>query len=170
MDPVPIAFDTFDGRAREYCDLLDRASGADPWEFVARLQSLLPRLYSAAIELPYPELWPDRPEPTDHSPGPAECAALLERLRHVLPARGYWTPLEPLADEDAEIEVVRADLCEDLADVYHDLMRGIRMVDRSYPRERAQFLWKHQFMAHWGEKLVDALRILHVVSFDLGAG
>ncbi len=169
MDPVPIAFDKFAARAREYCDLLENAEGTDPWSFVTRLQSLLPKLYAAAIELPYPDPWPTKMEATDHSPGPGECATLLKRLSKLLPVDSYWTTLEPLAPEDAEIEVISASLSEDLADVYHDLTQGIRMLDRSYPRERAQFLWKHYFMSHWGEKLVEALRMLHVVSFDLGA-
>ena len=169
MDPVPIAFDSFAARAREYCEYLDQAEGEDPWAFVTRLQILLPKLYASAIELPYPDRWPDKMEPTDHSPGPSECAALLKRLAKVLPTDHYWATLEPLLPEDAEIEVISASLSEDLADIYHDLMRGIRMLDRSYPRERAQFLWKHSFMAHWGEKLVEAVRILHVASFDLGS-
>ena len=167
MDPVPLAFDTFAARAREFCEYLDQAESPDSWAFVARVQILLPKVYAAAIELPYPESWPDRMEPTDLSPGPAECATLLQRLTKVLPREHYWTTLDPLRPENAEIEVISANLSEDLADVYHDLMRGIRMLDREYPRERAQFLWKNSFMSDWGEKLVEALRILHIVSFDL---
>ena len=167
MNPQNGAYEAFASRAREYCDFIERADQYDPWGFVTRLQTVLPRLYAAAIELPYPDPWPDQKEKLDLGPGPSECAAILNRLAEVLPIAEYWTTLEPLKLTDEEVDVGCAILADDLADIYHDVIPGIRMIDRDFPRERSQFQWKHQFMSHWGEKLVEALRILHLVSFDL---
>lgn len=165
--PVPIPFDAFAARAREFCAFVDRAEELDSWTFVTRLQVLLPKLYAAAIELPFPEQWPSKKEDVDLGPGPRECAALLDRLGQVLPVEDYWTTLQPLKTQNDDIDIGCTSLADDLADIYHDLLQGLRMVERKYPRSRPQFLWKHSFMAHWGEKLVEALRILHLVSFDL---
>ena len=82
-----------------------------------------------------------------------------------LPVNYYSAISQPLvvpADEP-----VVADLAEDIADVFRDLVDGLRLYDEG---ERTQAHWQWVFaMAHWGEHATSAIRVLHAFLADRDA-
>jgi hypothetical protein len=60
-------------------------------------------------------------------------------------------------------EPVVGDVADDLADVYRDLIQGVRLEAAGRPRD-ALWQWLMNFHIHWGRHAVSALRALHCAS------
>jgi hypothetical protein len=140
----------FRERAERYCALVERiAPDGLSWR---ELAAALAELYAAALALE-PRA-PDGEELAD-----AEPADMRPALEAALGgAATYWTVFDPAANE----EPGAPSLADDLADVYHDVKRGLMVLDAGDPAE-AVWEWHHSFWSHWGRHAVEALRALHAL-------
>ena len=57
-------------------------------------------------------------------------------------------------------EPVVGDLADDIADIYGDIERGLKLLDVGY-KEHAVWEWVFRMQAHWGEHATSAIRVLH---------
>ncbi len=70
----------------------------------------------------------------------------------------YWEVFDPFEQD----EPVCCDLIDDLTDIVNDLQYGILEYETG-KIGNAVFEWKLSFDSHWGQHLVDALRVLHAI-------
>lgn len=107
-------------------------------------------LYAAAVALLSEREFPvDESEPEVPSErGGAPCADF---------GRADW-----YLAQDPYVEVTPAigSLQDDVADVYQDVLEGLRLWDAGAPT-RALFQWKIYFDVHWGDHAVRAIHALH---------
>ena len=68
----------------------------------------------------------------------------------------YWEIFDP----HIEGEPVRGNIIDDLVDIANDLLQGIAEYD-SRRIANAVFEWRLGFSYHWGNHVVDVLRVLH---------
>ncbi len=71
----------------------------------------------------------------------------------------YYEVFDPFTRDG----LVVGSLTDDLSDTYADLQKGLALLDRGEP-EGAVWSWRFSFDAHWGDHLVDALRMLRRVN------
>ena len=114
------------------------------------------RLYGAALELPPP--WSegpntDEPERVDHSEWQAVAAAVSR-----LPLNYYGELSDPLPVPPGQPGI--GSLVDDLADIYRDVVTGLRLYDAGRNGE-AVWQWAFNFRVHWGDHATGAIRALH---------
>ncbi len=135
-------------QADEYCRFI--AENVVTTDKVPSLMKLLMTLYISAMNLPETE-----PETIDSSSDIAE--ALSIRIGEQI-STTYWAVFDPYVDEAPAC----GDLIDDLSDIAADLRDGMK----EYEAGRfgnAVFEWKFRLNNHWGQHIVDALRVLHAV-------
>lgn len=109
------------------------------------------------------------PDPPDEADGegsvPEAEWKLVYELAGGLPVNYYSAIAQPLvvpADES-----VVADLAEDTADVFSDVVEGLRLFDAG-EHEQAHWQWGFS-LPHWGEHATSAIRVLHAFLADRDA-
>jgi hypothetical protein len=134
-------------------------SGADEGADAARecLIRLL-ELYHAGIELP-PESSNELEERADvERVGDAERRRAYDATRR-LPLDFYSEVFDP-TEVPAEKAPVIGSLSDDLADIYGDVVTGLRAY-RQGDRARAVWEWSFWLHAHWGAHATGAMHALH---------
>ena len=117
---------------------------------------LIAQLYAAGQELPgLPDL-ADR-DPEENLVSDEEWRRVGERAAR-LPFQYYSEVFNPLAVPPEE--PVTGDLAEDVADIYRDVVEGIRLFDRGLEGE-ALWEWVFGLRQHWGEHATSAMRALY---------
>src|SRR6266850_2386975 len=153
--------------ARQYCELIETLP-IDLKAWVKSLHAALSELYSAALGLESIEAGesPDKdlaPFEVSH----AEWRTLYHRLCTQLGHDAwYWMYFEPMKTQVEKAEPVGGNLADDLADVYRDVVTGLRAWNANDDSllDEIVFQWvKGGFEIHWGAHAVDALGILHRV-------
>lgn len=109
-------------------------------------------------------------EPNSANPLPGvsqeEWAQIFRSLGPRLDAGYYWTtgpdllPFEPQPPEPGV-----GDLGDDLAEIWRDLVSGLRGIKGGAAHDDVLWQWKLDFESHWGQLAVDALRILHAMKY-----
>ena len=149
----------------EYCSLIERASQMERREFNLNLVRILPLLYLKATLLPTEEI----DEADD-----LEFYVTEEQYEYL---RGAVAKL--LGEADDYLEVFEADMAysdtplaasisEGLADIYQDV-RDLLEIYRLGNEELSQAAicrCRRNFIAYWGQKLVNVMRPLHAISFS----
>lgn len=133
-------------------------NGSDQAEGAAREALVhLTRLYLTALELPsaWSEELADRPDA--ERVGDEEYRAVAAACRR-LPFELYGEVFDPLPVPPDEPVV--GSLTDDIADVYRDVVTGLREYEAG---RRAQAVWEWGFglRHHWGEHATSAIRALH---------
>jgi len=169
------ALTEFAALAARYCGLVDRRDPAQPLAFIHDLHRLLPQVYAAALLLPSTEvlysnsevvaasqeeeaLPPAAPDP-DH-PSPDDWRVLYRDLANYFGERNFYREIfDPFRPIEEEEEVLGA-LSDDVADIYSDLVTGLKKWERG---ESGGALWEWRFGLehHWGEHASGAIRALH---------
>jgi hypothetical protein len=132
-------------------------SGGDEGELAAREALLrITRLYSAALVLP--PAWNEAVTDgcrarVDDDEWKAIVAAAAR-----LPLDYYGEVYNPLTVPPDEAAV--GSLADDIADIYRDVVTGLREYEAGRPVE-ALWQWGFLFGAHWGEHATGAIRALH---------
>lgn len=131
----------------------------DEGEWAAREALLrITRLYVAALWLP--PAWNDElsadaePERVTHD----EWSTIFGRSSR-LPFNSYSMVFEPL-DVPASEEPVVGNIADDIADIYRDIVSGLRAF-RIGKRAEAIWEWGFGFHSHWGRHAVCAIGALH---------
>ena len=91
-----------------------------------------------------------------------------ELSRRFTPHSIYWMVFDPLDDENTE--PVAGDLGDDMADIYFDIVPGLKgwQSGESSQRQRAVWSWQFSFRTHWGNHALGALPALHWLVIDRG--
>jgi hypothetical protein len=160
----------FVSAAMRYSELIEsKVNDKDKWleEVLAALSSL----YSLAHKIPDVEYenerYGDQFDVTDD-----EWKAIFNKLGVVFGEqryyRAFFDPTEPMQSRDGS---VIGDLADDLADIYRDIVPGLRAwntKDEAFTNE-AIFSWKDPlFTSHWGVHAVSAMRALHPLVYLRG--
>lgn len=160
--------------AEEFCTLVEGASSSEAELFLHTLHGLLPRLYSSGLDLPSTEVLflPDREGSEDDavpntSPDPdrptheawAQLATMLGRL---FGERCHYREIFDAYAPDSDEEVIGS-LADDVADIYGEVVAGLRKWRRGDTGE-ALWAWRFSLEAHWGEHLTGALRAIFSLS------
>ena len=149
----------------EYCSLIERASQMERREFNLNLVRTLPLLYLKATLLPTEEI----DEADD-----LEFYVTEEQYEYL---RGAVAKL--LGEADDYLEVFESDMAysdtplaasisEGLADIYQDV-RDLLEIYRLVNEELSQAAicrCRRNFIAYWGQKLVNVMRPLHAICFS----
>ena len=117
---------------------------------------LIAQLYSAGLELPG---FPDEVDP-DFEKALVSDAERLQVFEHSarLPIQYYSEIFDPLPVPPDE-EPVTGNLADDIADIFRDVVEGIRLFDRGQESE-AVWKWVFGIHSHWGEHATSAMRAL----------
>ena len=134
--------------ASDFCKFVQEEIQSE--ETIDTLISFLMRLYLSAMTLPQPVLEKERPQ---HK----RTAPVEIRFQTDMPTR-YREVSDPLEKESP----IFCDLKDDLADIACDLQDGIAAYDSGLVG-KAAFIWRDGFEFHWGNHVVDAIRVLHAM-------
>ena len=114
-------------------------------------------VYGAALGLPSPFL---AQHETEHSAG--VDADEFDRVRmwcSRLPFQYYGKVFDPTVVPPEE--PVIGDVADDIADVYRDVVKGLRLFDAGL-FDDALWEWGFGFRTHWGKHATDAIRAIHL--------
>lgn len=160
--------EAFVDASRRYCDLVDRADSLAAPALLKEAEPLLLCLYTAALALPNPE--PSSDEVRSVSISHEDWLAVFRRLQGALgPHDRYREIFDPAAMSDPSgaidtgDEPVISSLADDLSDIWRDLQSGLSAWDLAADDVRSDLVgeWRESFVYHWGQHLVDGLRVIH---------
>lgn len=152
--------------AAEYCAFLERSEGMKRAVFVDTILKILPLLYIKASMLPEVEaIGEDAPE-----------NFVTEEDYEVV----RLTIASIMGDRDDYLEVfmqdmvysdtpIKAAVSEDLADIYQDIKDFVSVYRLGFDETMhdALAVCKENFALYWGQKLVNTLRALHDVKYNV---
>jgi hypothetical protein len=166
------ALQQFASVAREYCDLTEQLlAGERPERLYTILEGLLPRLL-VAINPIWTGGGPDEDDPSwealrmtteEFQPVSRMFGGLLGPDTDRLMAE-YERLVPEGASARYDKDITRAFmLFDDLADMYRDLLNGLKLWDLGGPeaRKAAQWEWRWGYQYHWGEHATRAMRTIH---------
>lgn len=153
---TPVEVERFGVAARKFCAWAE-AKPSSPKRELRTARQLLSEVYAAAIRLP------DAKPATGDEKSSLRVAAWKKVYRRFgrLPINKYSDLFDP-TKIPAETPVT-GDLADDLADIYRDLVEGVRL-DSAGRHNEALWQWQMNFRFHWGRHAVSALRVLHCVA------
>ena len=76
-----------------------------------------------------------------------------------LPFQYYWSIFDCQFSPNGAPEACLGDLCDDLSDIYGELLLGIELVQSGLDVE-AESHWRFSYNSHWGRHAVDAFAAL----------
>ena len=160
MDSARRRYHRFEIRAIEFCRLIETREPID----LRLLRQSLTRLYLGALLLPAVVAHGlDLPDRVSHADWQQIETLISGRLATDL----YWIVFQPITDHPNE--PVAASLADDLADIWRDLVRGLRALNQDRPKYEGAVWWEWRFgfETHWGVHAVDALYALHRIDSGL---
>ena len=153
--------------ARDFCSLIEHIGEQRDPSWLRDVFLLLPKMHIAVVSLDENGAAIDESD-GEWSPPEAEERhideledrfELYHRLRSELGEQdNYWLEFDPVGDGHGEMS---GSLADDLVDIYHDLKKGLGLLDGS--DSEAIEHWKRSYRLHWGQHLVDAERHLYVL-------
>lgn len=152
----------FIAEVRRYCRLIEEDGSENSWEFAHDCLTSVLRLYAAAIELPAKD--PDTVEALNGIDDDA-WQKVRERVGRKLARDYYWEVFEPLEQEQPES--LCGSLSDDLADIWHDVKRGLLGLDsgKLSAVDDAVWHWRFSLESHWGHHAVGAIAGLNALCF-----
>ncbi|WP_162260301.1 DUF5063 domain-containing protein [Nocardioides sp. Root190] len=149
--------------ATRFCELVESDAGSSPAEFRDELILALTELLVVAYRLP-------DVDPTRNEEVPAvahgEWEQIFQHLGRRLEADLYWSVLQVVPFDPDESDTGIGSLCDDLADIWRDLVAGLRALSGGTSADEVAWQWKYDFESHWGHHAVDALRVLHALKYE----
>ena len=152
--------------ALEFCALIEAAGKHTLFSFTDKAVKILPLLYLKATLLPVPD------EPEDDS----ELEQFItentyEAIRyHIANLMGEYDPFLETFHPDMQYSdtPVAATISENLADVYQDIgnFAALFRLENEHVMEQALGACAENFRLYWGQKLLNALKAIHVVRFN----
>ncbi|MEA2690774.1 MAG: hypothetical protein QOJ16_161 [Acidobacteriota bacterium] len=145
----------FASEARRFCEWARNPSGDDAGAREALLR--VSALYLAGLQLSGDWHSSLEPEPLPDTVSKAEWKQVYAATE-ALPLQYYSEVTNPLdvPPEDAGV----GDLADDVADIYRDIVEGLRLYEAGHPRE-ALWQWVFNLTFHWGAHATSAMRALH---------
>ena len=134
--------------AETYVALVDKRTHLSPAEWLARVHSLLPELYAAALALN--EVEPDTDDAKLSSMSHEEWKLIYDDVSAMLGRWNYyWDVYDPYSESDRQ--AVCGSIADDLADIYRDLRDGLdAFASAGEARPNDVFwAWRFDFESHW---------------------
>jgi hypothetical protein len=153
------SFINFVSAATTYCHTIETLETDDPKFFLQILQRLLATLYTLGLELPSTSVIPIIDE---EIPIPdIDMKPVLQHITQRVQFSYYSVVLNPL-DLVNNAELGTGDLTDDLGDIYHDLKRGLMLLNNPEPSSKATAIWELQFRCnhHWNQHCIEALQVI----------
>lgn len=152
--------------AAECCAFLERSEGMKRSVFTDTILKILPLLYIKASMLPEVEaLGDDAPE---NFVTEDDYEVLRLTIASVMGDRDDYLEvfMQDMAYSDTPI---KASISEDLADIYQDIKDFISVYRLGFDETMhdALAVCKENFALYWGQKLVNTLRALHDVKYNV---
>ena len=152
--------------AAEYCSFIERSRGADKKSFVDTALKILPLLYLKASLIPECELIGEGDLEVFVTEDDYEYVRLA--VAHVMGAQDdYLEVFHPdMAYSDTPIKKT---ISEDLADIYQDLKDfiGVFQLGMNVTMNDSLCVCKDHFAEFWGQRLVNTMRALHDVKYNI---
>jgi hypothetical protein len=145
----------FTAEARRYCTWAVRIEDGD--QGAANALRRIVALYQAALRLPEASAEGTQGNPPAFASGEEREAVRVACAR--LPLQYYSELFDPLPVPATE-EAVVGDIADDLADIFSDVLEGLRLFDRERVPD-AVWRWAFGFQSHWGRHASCAIRTLH---------
>ncbi len=152
----------FTAEARRHCSLIEDSSAPNSRVFAQACLTQVLRLYEAALLLPEVTVESvDLLEGIKH----AEWNAVRENVARRLARDYYWEVFEPLEREKPD--PLLGSLSDDLADIWRDLLPGLRAIDNVRTTSITDVLWhwRDSFETHWGHHAAGAIAARHALCF-----
>ena len=150
----------------EFCALMEAASKHTLFSFSDKAIKILPLLYLKATLLPATEE-PDEEYDIEHFITENTYEAIRYRTEELFGEYdSYLDTFHP--DMEYSDTPVAATISENLADIYQDLgdFAALFRQENEEVMTQALRVCEENFHVHWGQKLLNALRALHVVRFN----
>jgi len=147
--------------SRNYCELIENLDSNET--FLRCIHELLPKLYSAALDLPSVDTGSSKPLRS------AVSMPKWQKVFHALQQKiGDCDRYHEVFSAYESTDSVTGMLSDDLADMYGDLKSGLAAYDQDSACSIAEAVWhwRFNFRAHWGEHLTGALRALYWLERD----
>jgi hypothetical protein len=145
----------FAAEARLYCTWAVHIEDGD--QGVANALRRIVALYLAALRLPEPSAEGTQGDLPAFASGEEREAVRGACAR--LPLQYYSELFDPLP-VPATDEAVVGDIADDIADIFSDVLEGLRLFDRGRIPD-AVWQWAFGFQSHWGRHASCAIRTLH---------
>lgn len=152
--------------AAEYCAFLERSEGMKRSTFVDTTLKILPLLYLKASMLPEVEVMGEDAPETFVTEEDYEVVRIT--IASVMGDRDDYLEVF-LSDMVYSDTPIKAAISEDLADIYQDLKDFISVYRLGFDETMhdSLALCKDNFGMYWGQKLVNTLRALHDVKYNV---
>lgn len=152
--------------ADQFCRFMEQSSATERDQLVDTTIKILPLLYIKALLLPKCEMLDD--ENLEESVTEDDYEYLRQTLARILGEKDVYLDvfLEDMKYSDVPIA---KHISEDLADIYQDIKNFIFIFKLGINQHMNDALAQCQenFTLYWGQKLVNTLRALHEVKFEL---
>ena len=150
----------------EFCALMETSVRHTLFSFTDKAVKILPLLYVKATLLPEVKE-PDEDDDTEHFITENTYEAIHSRIAGLLGDHdSYLETFHP--DMKYSDTPVAATISENLADIYQDLgdFAALFRQGNEEVMTQALYLCKESFRLYWGQKLLNALKAIHVVRFN----
>ena len=150
----------------EFCALMETASEHTLFSFTDKAVKILPLLYLKATLLPAKEEF-DEENDTEHFITENTYEVIRYRTADLLcEYDSYLETFHP--DMEYSDTPIAATISENLADIYQELgdFAALFRQENEAVMEQALYICEESFRIHWGQKLLNALKAIHVVRFN----
>lgn len=148
--------------AHEFCLFMEKVDSYSQEDILNYFQKIIPLLYLKGSLLPDIEVTDD--SYVERYVTAETWEIVFNELRNKLkPLDNYWV----LAHSD-DTEASKANIADNLTDVYQDLKDFVILYTKNTQtaRENAAYECKLLFETHWGIRLLNALKAIHMVKFQ----
>jgi len=149
--------------ANEYCLFMESIDKYSKDDTIFYLQKLLPLLYIKGCTLPIVDV--QFPEANERFVTEENWQTVFNDARNIFGKNDeQWIVNHYEQDEESRIKI---SLSEFLADIYQDMKDFILLYQKNtkYARENAVFELKELFASHWGFRLLEVHKFMHLWIF-----
>lgn len=148
------------------------AAPVDREAWLESLHQSVARLYAAGTVLPEVDIETAEDVPEKYDVDDEEWKNTFFQIADALAhCRWYWLVFDPTSPMESTPEVVCGDLGDDIADIYRDVIPGLRAWHSGNEACVASivFDWNQPLLgSHWGIHAVSALRAMHFLTYMRG--
>ena len=152
--------------ALEYCRLMEQASKIRTGELFHSLQLLIPELYLKGSRLPRPRYCYE--EEQKKFVKEDDYARLHDTLQQKVELVNGIASMSP-GTRAGKHELMSFSLAENFADVYEELKNFVKLYEIGIPQAMNDAVWicRRSYEQSLGIRLLDGLKLLHLVIFNL---
>lgn len=149
--------------ANEYCNLVEQIFETEKKDFVDHAVKILPLMYLKGMVLPELELISE--DLVEKFVTEEEWETINNDVANILLDDNTYTEVFDPIDEMDEVKEVN--LSENFADIYQDIKDFVSLYHQGTLESMNDAIveCKNNFKQYWGQRLVNALRVLHHINY-----